>query len=79
MTTAQALPKQNGIEGGGPIRISSRLKEGRALAQDVWSIYKSVPIALCTPVNDTPVTNRALFVAVLRIFHRIASILVRGI
>lgn len=42
MTTAHAPPKQNGIKSGGPINTSSRLKEGRALAQDVWSIYESV-------------------------------------
>ena len=42
MTAVPAPPKQNGVEGGGPIRFSSRLKEGRALAQDVWSIYKFV-------------------------------------
>ena len=42
MTTAQTQPEQNGNESSGPIRFSSRLKEGRALAQDVWSIYKSV-------------------------------------
>lgn len=44
MATAMSPPKQSGIEGGGPIRIASRLKEGRALAQDVWSIYKFVVI-----------------------------------
>ena len=42
MPTAQASSNQNGVEGGGPIRVSSRLKEGRALVPDVWSIYKSV-------------------------------------
>ena len=42
MTTAHAPSKQNGIENAGPIRVSSRLEEGRALALDVWSIYKSV-------------------------------------
>ena len=42
MPTAKPSPNQNGVEKGGPIRISSRLKEGRALAPDVWSIYKSV-------------------------------------
>lgn len=49
MTTAQTSPNQNGVGLGGPIRFSSRLKEGRALAQDVWSIYKSVHVA-CAPV-----------------------------
>ncbi|KAJ7228781.1 pyridoxal phosphate-dependent transferase [Mycena pura] len=29
----------NGIHAPGPIPFSSRLKEGRALAEDVWSIY----------------------------------------
>jgi len=42
MATPWAAPKMNGIDSGGPIRFSSRLKDGRALAQDVWSIYKSV-------------------------------------
>lgn len=41
MTPSQAPLKQNGIEGGGPIRFSSRLKEGRALVEDVWSIYNA--------------------------------------
>lgn len=46
-------PSQNGIKNGiTPVKpqnrsniipFSSRLKEGRALAQDVWSIYKYVP------------------------------------
>lgn len=44
MTTPKPPQNQNGIENKGPIRFSSRLKEGRALAQDVWSIYKSVLI-----------------------------------
>lgn len=42
MATPWAPAKMNGIDSGGPIRFSSRLKDGRALAQDVWSIYKSV-------------------------------------
>lgn len=80
MTTVQASSKQNGIESGGPIRFSSRLKEGRALAQDVWSIYKSVlRRARAAPANGIPVTHCVLSVAVPRIFHRIASISVRGI
>ena len=44
MPTAQPSSNQNGVEKGGPIRVSSRLKQGRALVPDVWSIYKSVLI-----------------------------------
>ena len=52
MSPTWSPPKQSGIESGGPIRFSSRLKEGRALAQDVWSVYKFV---LChTFTNDLP-------------------------
>jgi len=41
-TPTDTSSKQNGaIEHSGPIRFSSRLKEGRALAQDVWSIYNA--------------------------------------
>ena len=43
---AQAPSNQKFIENGGPIHFPSRLEEGRALAQDVWSIYKSVSVAL---------------------------------
>jgi len=46
MPTAQPPSNQNGVEKGGPIRYSSRLKEGRALVPDVWSIYKSV-LVIC--------------------------------
>ena len=44
MATPWGPPKMSGIDSGGPIRFSSRLKEGRALAQDVWSIFKFVLI-----------------------------------
>lgn len=54
MTTAQAPPKQNGIENSGPIRSSSRLKEGRALAQDVWSIYKYVLVTHLSLRTELP-------------------------
>ena len=42
MPAAKPSSNQNGVEKGGPIRFSSRLKEGRALVPDVWSIYKFV-------------------------------------
>lgn len=42
MPAAHAPSHQNGIEHKEPIRSATRLKDGRALAQDVWSIYKSV-------------------------------------
>jgi len=41
MPSPWAPLKQEGVDSGGPIRCSSRLKEGRALAQDVWSIYNA--------------------------------------
>ena len=69
MTTPRAPSKQDPAENGGPIRFSSRLKAGRALAQDVWSIYKSVIVSY---VNDTPVAHCVLFATVLRIFRPIA-------
>ena len=45
---SQMAAPTNGAQNGtaksshasGPIPFSSRLKEGRALAQDVWSIFK---------------------------------------
>ena len=48
-TTAQQ--KTNGVNGTQKDRtnlipFSSRLKEGRALAQDVWSIFKCVIFSL---------------------------------
>jgi len=52
MPAAEAAPKQkqkqSGVESREPPRFSSRLKDGRALAQDVWSIYKSV--SSCSPI-----------------------------
>jgi len=44
MPIAKPSSNQNGVEKTGPIRVSSRLKEGRAMVPDVWSIYKSVLI-----------------------------------
>ena len=46
MTATHAPSNQNGVENKGPVRFSSRLKDGRALVPDVWSIYKSVTRAL---------------------------------
>ena len=73
---AQTTPEQNGVEGGGPIRFSSRLKDGRALAQDVWTIYKFVLVTCATPLNC--LANSYIVVAVLRISQRTASISARG-
>ena len=50
MPTVRPPSNQNGVEKGGPIRVSSRLKEGRALVPDVWSIYKSV-LAMRAPFS----------------------------
>lgn len=58
MATALSPPRQSGIDGGGPIRFSSRLKEGRALAQDVWSIYKFVLITPSLPRTIAALTVR---------------------
>jgi len=76
MTKGRSPPKENGVDSGGPIRFSSRLKDGRALAQDVWSIYKFVLI-IRLPLYTTP-DACAFIVTVLQISHQIASILVRG-
>jgi hypothetical protein len=53
------------------IQFSSRLKEGRALALDVWSIYKSV--------FDFSDSTRSNINLVLPIFQRIASTWGKGI
>ena len=73
MAAVLSPPRQSGIEGGGPIRFSSRLKEGRALAQDVWSIYKFAVITRSLP------GIRLTIAAALRTCHPIASILARAL
>jgi hypothetical protein len=56
LASKMSVPAQNGIRNGitsTPVKrdrsnlipFSSRLNEGRALAQDVWSIYKYVHFA----------------------------------
>ena len=77
IATTQASSNQNGVEARGPIRFSSRLEEGRALTQDVWSIYKSV-LATCSPLRITLLSLTVYFDVAPQIFPQIASISVKG-
>ena len=40
--------KENGAARANLVGIADRLEEGRALAQDVWSVFKYVPKLLPT-------------------------------
>lgn len=70
---AKGLNSDGSLNKKALIPFSSRLLDGRALAQDVWSIYKYV--AYCS----SPIDILICALAVQRIFQPIASILVRDI
>ena len=75
VTGANGIPADGSLstKTASGIPIASRLIEGRALAQDVWSIYKYV--AYCS----SPIDILIYALAVQRIFQPIVSILVRDI